>query len=57
MLATALNEVSLFTNADKSELGIDGIAANELLERELEFERMIESQEILADEEEGEDDG
>ena len=55
----ALNEMSLFTNADKrNALGTDGIAANELLEQELEFERMVESLEILADEsEDGEDGG
>jgi hypothetical protein len=54
----ALDEMSLFRNADKrSELGIDGLAANELLEQELEFERMVKSLEILADEEDGEDGG
>ena len=57
-LVIALDEMSLFRNADKrSELGIDGLAANELLEQELEFERMVKSLEILADEEDGEDGG
>jgi hypothetical protein len=54
----ALHEVSLFTNGDKSgELDIDGLGANELLERELEFERMVENLEISADGEDSEDDG
>ena len=57
-LVIALDEMSLFRNADKrSELGIDGLAENELLEQELEFERMVKSLEILADEEDGEDGG
>ena len=33
------------------------MGANELLERELEFERMVENLEIFADDEAGEDDG
>lgn len=50
--------MSRFTNGDKrGELDIDGMGANELLERELEFERMVENLEILADDEDGEDDG
>ncbi len=50
--------MSLFTNGDKrGELDINGMGANELLERELEFERMVENLETFADEEDGEDDG
>lgn len=50
--------MSRFTNGEKrGELDINGMGANELLERELEFERMVENLEDFADQEDGEDNG